>query len=152
MIYEQKYIKETEYLINFYQDKKAQSVKEYILTCHRYINELRNIDVIGLVDELEYGKLFMSILALVEETFRPDEFVSVIDGTIVRYLDEEFMIYFIGVQSQLRKPIRWNMLIDLQLKFSVEEIKFNISTGFSEDFTQYAISKIKLTDLFNSKI
>jgi len=152
MIYEQKYIQETENLIKFYHDKKAQSIKEYILTCHNYIDELRNLDTIELFTELEYQKAFNQVLGLVEETFRPDQFLSVVNGSIVRYLDDQFILYLLGVQKQLKKPIKWNLLIDLQYNFSMAEMQFNIQTGFSKDFTQFAIDKIKLTDLFKLKI
>jgi len=151
MIYEQKYIQETENLINFYKDKKANSIKEYILTCHNYIDELRNLDTIELFTELEYERAFNEVLSLVEETFRPDQLYSVINGANLRLLDDEFIVYILGVQKSLKKPIKWNLLIYLQYNFSMAEIQFNIETGFSKDFTQFAIEKIKLTELFKLK-
>jgi len=152
MIYEQKYIQETENLIKFYQDKKAQPIKEYILTCHNYINELRNLDTIEIFTELEYERAFNQVLSLVEETFRPDQFVSIINGSIVRYLSSEFIIYILGVQKQLKKPIKWNLLIDLQFNYSMVRIKWLCQNGFNSDFESYAIQNITLNELFKLKV
>lgn len=151
MIYEQKYIQETENLIKFYQDKKAQSIKEYILTCHNYINELRNLDTIELLTELEYERAFNQVLSLVEETFRPDQFISIINGAIVRYLSSEFIVYILGVQKSLKKPIKWNLLIDLQFNYSMVRIKWLCQNGFNSDFESYAIQNITLNELFKVK-
>lgn len=148
MINELKYISETENLIAFYKDKKNQAIKDYIVTCHNYINELRNLDSIEIFNELEYERIFFQVLSLVEETFRPDQFRSIVTESIVRYLDEQFMIYIIAVQKQLKKPIKWDTLIQLQYNFSIAEIEFKIKTKFEKDFTQFAIDKIKLTDLW----
>jgi len=154
MINEQKYIKETENLIKFYQDKKAQSIKEYILTCHNYINELRNLDTIELFTELEYEKAFKQILSLVEETFRPNHFNSsfpTLSDTLVHWLDDEFIIYIFGVKNQLKKPIKWNLLIDLQFNYSMLRIKWLCKNGFNSDFESYAIQNITLNELFKLK-
>ena len=151
MIYEQKYIQETQNLIKFYQDKKAQPIKEYILTCHNYINELRNLDTIDLFTELEYEKAFNQVLSLVEETFRPDQLYSVIDGSNLRLLDECFIVYICGVQNSLKKPIKWNLLIDLQFNYSMVRIKWLCQNGFNSDFESYAIKNITLTKLFKLK-
>lgn len=152
MIYEQKYIQETENLIKFYQDKKAQSIKEYIVTCHNYINELRNLDTIKILDELEYEKAFNQVLELVEETFRPNAFNSIIDNANLRLLDSEFIVYILGVQKSLKKPIRWQLLIDLQFKYSMIRIKWLCENGFNADFESYAIQNITLNELFKLKI
>jgi len=119
MINELKYIEQTKNLIEFYKDKKNQAVKEYILTCHNYVNELRNLDTIEIFTELEYERIFSQVLSLVDETFRPDQFRSIVNESIVRCLDEQFMIYIIAVQKQLKKPIKWNTLIELQYNFSM---------------------------------
>lgn len=152
MIYEQKYIQETENLIKFYQDKKAQSIKEYILICHNYINELRNLDTIELLDELEYEKSFNQVLNLVEETYRPNTFNSVIDSRNLRILDAEFIVYILGVQKSLKKPIKWKLLIELQFKYSIVRIKFLCQNGFNFDFESYAIQNITLNDLFKLQL
>jgi len=151
MINEQKYIKETENLIKFYQDKKAQSIKEYILTCHNYINELRNLDTIELFTELEYERAFNQVLSLVEETFRPNTFNSIIDNANLKLLDEGFIVYIIGVQKSLKKPIKWNLLIDLQFNYSMIRIKWLCQNGFNSDFESYAIQNITLNELFKLK-
>jgi len=148
MIYEQKYIQETENLIKFYQDKKSQPIKEYILTCHNYISELRNLDTIEIFTELEYERAFFKVLSLVKETFRPDEFKSIVSDSIVRYLSSEFIVYILGVQKQLKQPIKWNLLIDLQFKYSMIRIKWLCENGFNSDFESYAIENITLTELF----
>jgi hypothetical protein len=155
MIYEQKYIQETERLIKFYQNKNVHSIKDYILICHNYISELRNLDAIEIYTELEYERTFRQVLRLVKETFRPDYFNSSFysfSDKLVHWLDYEFMIYILGVQKQFRNHIGWNQLIELQYKFSMFEIQFKINTGFSKDFTQFAIDKIKLTDLWKISI
>lgn len=154
MIYEQKYIQETENLIKFYQDKKAQPIKEYILTCHYYINELRNLDTIELFTELEYERAFSQVLSLVEETFRPDHFnssFSALSDTLVHCIDDEFIVYILGVQKQLKKPIKWNLLIDLQFNYSMIRIKWLCQNGFNLDFESYAIQNITLNELFKLK-
>jgi len=155
MIYEQKYIQETENLIKFYQDKKNQSIKEYILTCHNYISELRNLDTIELFTELEYEKAFKQVLSLVKETFRPDHFNSsfpALSDTLIHWLDDEFIVYILGVQSQLKQPIKWNLLIDLQFKYSIVRIQWLCKNGFNSDFESYSIKNIKLIELFKLKI
>ena len=109
MTNEQKYIRETESLIKFYREKKAQHVKEYILTCHNYINELRSLDTIEIFSELEYERAFKQVMSLVEETFRPDHFNSsfpALSGALVHWLDDEFIVYILGVKKQLKKPIK----------------------------------------------
>lgn len=152
MINEQKYISETENLINFYRDKKNTAIKEYILTCHNYINELRNLDAIKTFTELEYEKAFNQVLCLVEETFRPDQFKSVVSDSLVHWLDDEFIVYILGVQKQIKKPLKWNLLIELQFKYSVVRIHWLVKNGFNSDFESYSIQNIKLTDLWtNSK-
>jgi len=155
MIYEQKYIQETENLIKFYQDKKSQPIKEYILTCHKYISELRNLDTIEIFTELEYEQAFKQVLSLVKETFRPDNFNSsfpTLSHTLVHWLDDEFMVYVLGVQSQLKQPIKWDLLIDLQFKYSMIRIKWLCENCFNSDFEIYAIENITLIELFKLKI
>lgn len=155
MIREQKYIQQTENLIKFYKDKNNNSIKEYILTCHSYISELRNIDAIEIYTEHEYKKAFNRVLSLVEETFRPDYFnssFSALSDTLVHYLDSEFIVYMLGVQTQLKKPIKWNLLIDLQVKYSMVRIKWLCQNGFSEDFERFAIKNIPISELFKLKI
>ncbi len=155
MISEQKYIKETKNLINFYQDKKSNKVIEYILTCHNYINDLRNLDAIEIFTELEYDKAFKQVLSLVEETFRPDYFNSsfyTISDTLVHWLDDEFIVYILGVQKQLKKPIKWDLLIDLQFNYSTVRIKWLSQNGFNLNFENYAIQNISLIELSKTKI
>lgn len=154
MINEQKYISETQKLIDFYKDKKNQAVKEYILTCHNYINELRNINTVEIFTELEYEKSFKQVLGLVEETFRPDHFNSSfysLSDALVHWLDCEFIIYILGVKKQLKKPLKWNLLIDLQFKYSIIRINWLCKNGFTEDFESFAIKNITLTKLFKLK-
>lgn len=155
MINEKSYIEQTDKLIEFYKDKKNQSVKEYILTCHKYILELRNLDAIELFTELEYEKSFKHVLSLVEETFRPDYFNSSFygfSGTLVHWLDDEFIVYILGVKEQLKKPLKWNLLIDLQFKYSILRIKWLCENGFTEDFQSFATKNITLIELFKLKI
>lgn len=151
MKYEAKYLTETSKMIDFYKDK-VSPVKEYILTCHNYISELRGIDLIEIYTDLEYEREFYKVLSLVEETFRPDYFVSVANGAIVRYLDDQFIVYLLLVQNQLKKPIKWNQLIQLQFNFSMIEIQFHIKNGFTEDFTQFAVKNITLSELWTVSI
>ena len=152
MKYESLYVSQTIKLIEKFKDKNNQSVKDYILTCHRYINELRNLDVIQILDDLEYEHLFFQVLGLVEETYRPDQFRSVCSDRIIRVLDDEFIVYIIGVQSQLKRPLTWIQLCSLQFNFSILEIQFKVKNDFEIDFTQYAIKNIKLKELWtNSK-
>lgn len=151
MINELKYISETENLIAFYKDKKNHAIKDYIVTCHNYINELRNLDTIEIFNELEYERIFFQVLSLVEETFRPDQFRSIVTESIVRYLDDQFMIYIISVQKQLKKPIKWDLLIELQFNYSMAKIKWLCINGFNSDFENFAIKNITLTELFKLK-
>lgn len=155
MINEKNYISETQDLISFYKDKKSHSVKKYILTCHKYINELRNIDAIEAFTELEYEIAFKQVLGLVEETFRPDYFNSVFKGNfgkLVHWLDDEFIIYMLGVGSQLKKPLKWKLLIELQLKYSVMRIRWLCENGFECDFESYSIKNVPLSELFKYKL
>ena len=151
MIREQQYIKQTDELVKFYRDKKNHSVINYVLTCYSYINELRNIDAIEIYTELEYEKAFRQVLSLVSETFRPDHFnssFSQLSDTLVRLLDDEFIVYMLGVQQQLKKPIKWNLLIDLQYKYSMIRMQWLCQNGFMEDFEKFAIQNIPLSELF----
>lgn len=151
MINEQNYISETQNLIDFYRDKKGRFIKEYILTCHKYINELRNLDTIKIFTELEYERAFSQVLGLVEETFRPDHFnssFSKLSDTLVHWLDDEFIVYILGIQSQIKKPIKWKILIDLQLKYSIVRIKWLCKNGFNSDFEGFSIQNIKISDLW----
>jgi len=155
MINEKSYIEQTDKLIEFCKDKKNQSVVEYILTCHKYILELRNLDVIELFTDLEYERAFKHVLSLVEETFRPDYFNSSFSGisnTLVHWLDDEFIVYIIGVQGQLKKPLKWDLLIELQFKYSILRIKWLCENGFTEDFQSFATKNITLTELFKLEI
>jgi hypothetical protein len=154
MIREQQYIKQTDELIRFYKDKKNQSVINYILTCHYYIKELRNIDTIEVFTELEYEKAFKMVLSLVEETFRADYFnssFSELSDTLVHWLDDEFIVYILGVKEQLKKPIKWKLLIDLQYKYSMARIRWLCINGFTEDFESFAIQNIPISELFKIK-
>lgn len=155
MILEQRYIQQTDELIRFYQDKKNQSVKEYILTCYAYINELRSVDAIEIFTELGYEKAFRQVLSLVKETFRPDYFNSSfpeICDTLVHWLDSEFIVYILGVQDQLKRPIEWKLLIDLQYKYSMARIKWCLKYGFNEDFEIFAIQNITISELFKLEV
>lgn len=152
MKHEKQYIEQTEKLIEFYKDKKNNPVKEYIITCHNYISELRNLDAIEILDELEYQKLFNQVLNLVDETFRPNTFNSVLNGSNLRLLDSEFIIYILSVQNSLKKPLKWKLLIELNYNFSLLEIRYKIKTKFEQDFTQYAIKNITLSDLWKISI
>ena len=130
-------------------------MKEYIKTCHKYILELRNLDAIEIFTELEYEKVFKQVLGLVEETFRPDHFNSsfcLLSDTLVHWLDDGFMIYVLGVRNQLKKPIKWNLLIDLQFNYSMTRIKWLCENGFNSDFENYAIQNITLIELSKTKI
>lgn len=151
MTYEQAYINQTEKLIDFYKGKKSP-VKEYLIVCHNYIQELRNLDALELLNEIEYEKAFNQVLSLVHETYRPDHFNSVINGAKLPLLDSEFIIYILAVQKQLKKPIKWQLLIDLQYKYSMIRIKWLCKNGFNEDFESFAIKNITLNELFKLKI
>ena len=155
MIREQEYIRQTEELVKFYQNKENLPVKRYILACYSYINELRNIDVMELFTEIEYEKAFRKVLSMVEENFRPDTFNSSftqLQDTLVHYLDDEFLVYMIGVEYQLKKRIKWDILIDLQYKYAMVRIKWLCENGFNEDFEQFAINNIPLVELFKTKV
>lgn len=151
MIYELPYYQQTEKLIEFYKDKKSP-IKEYLITVNNYINELKEIKTIEIYDELEYERAFNQVLELVHETFRPNAFNSIINGANLRLFSDEFILYILSTQKQLKKAIRWQQLCDLQFKFSMAEIKYKIKNGFNSDFTNFAIQNIKLTDLWTIKI
>lgn len=152
MIYEKQYIEQTQKLIEFYKDKKNNSIKEYILACHNYISELRNLDTLEIFDELEYERSFNQVLNLVEETFRPNNFNSITDRRNLRLLSSGFILYILSIQKSLKKPIKWNLLIELQYNFSMLELEFKIKTEFKEDFTQHAIKNISLSQLWKTSI
>jgi hypothetical protein len=149
MIHETQYIKQTESLMKFYRDKPSK-IKEYIVTCHNYISELRDMDAIQLHEDTEYEKAFNQLLSLVQETFRPDHFISCTSDSLIRIFDEQFIVYMLQVKKQLKRPITWKMLCDLAYKYSILEIRFNVETGFNEDFNDFAIKKITLTELWDS--
>ncbi|HZL11682.1 MAG TPA: hypothetical protein VFC65_16990 [Prolixibacteraceae bacterium] len=150
MIYEKQYISQTEQLMEFYKEKQSR-IKEYIVTCHNYISELREMDVMSIYEDTEYEKAFIQLLALVQETYRPDHFISCTSDSLIRIFDDEFIIYMLSVQKQLKKPITWEMLCGLAFNFSIMEIKFKVETGFNSDFTDYAVKKIKLIELWALK-
>lgn len=149
MIYEKQYLQQTESLIYFYRTKNNPAIKDYILTCHNYINELRQTEIIELIDQIEYDMLFNQVLELVDETFRPNAFNSIITGENLRLLDDEFMIYLLEVKKQLKKPLKWKQLIELNFRFEISKMAYRIETKFCGDFTRHAIKNITLSELWN---
>ena len=151
MKYESAYIGQTGKMIEHLKGKEDPIVKDYLLTCHKFIGELRNLDVIQIYTDLEYERAFNQVLELVEETYRPNQFVSVCSDAIIQTLDYEFIVYILQVKKQLKKPLKWIQLCELQYNFGIAEIKFKIKTNFTEDFTIFAIKSIKLKELWNLK-
>ena len=151
MIYELQYYQQTEKLIEYYKNKNSP-IKEYMITVNNYINELRNLDVIEIYNELEYEKAFNQVLELVEETYRPNTFNSIINSDNLRLLSDGFILYIISTKKQLKKPIKWKQLCKLEFKYSLLEIQYKIKTNFTGDFTTFAIENIKLRDLWTTKI
>ena len=143
-----KYIDETNGLIQYFEGKQSR-MKSYIATCHTYIQELRSSDPVKMQSKIENDQLFIQLLSFVEESFRPDHFISCCSYDYIEVFDADFMNYILYSRKQIKKPLKWKMLCDLDYKFSILRIQFLIKSGFTLDFTDFAIKNIKIIDLWN---
>ncbi|HEY5590663.1 MAG TPA: hypothetical protein VIK55_06555 [Paludibacter sp.] len=137
-------------MIEYYRNKKSP-VKEYILACYNYVSELKGLEVIEIFTELEYERSFIQLLSLVKENYRPDHFISCTSDSFIRIFEDEFIVYVLSVSKQFKKLITWNQLCQLEYNFSMLKIRFDVKTGFREDFLPFAIRNIKLLELWTLK-
>ena len=137
----EQYKRETTSLLRFYQGRDSPVLK-YISVTGRYVSELEKRGAPELLDELEYSATFRSVLNLVEETYRPDQFIG-LRGQM-RIFSSEFMEYILAVSRQLRRRLRWSELCDLAANYDL----WRMSVKFREDSMDYATKNISLKTLW----
>ena len=79
----------------------------------QFQQELKSNDILTTIEKVDRDKMFLELLSVVEETFRPDHFNSVITGELMEIFEDEFLIYFSSCIKQLTKPIKWDMLTNI---------------------------------------
>lgn len=96
------------YLRNKYDKSRSITVAD------QYIFELEAYIPNEIIDEYAYEQVFRQVLSLVEETFRPDHFNSIITGELIHWLNFDFMEWLISHQTELRRRLTWNQVCELQ--------------------------------------
>ena len=131
---------------------ELQEFAETIEFCKKEITQLRELDAVRLYETINRNGAFVNVLSLVEESFRPDHFQSVVSDDYLPVLEDDFMTYLLAVRHQLKKPVKWLIVVELDYKFSMLRMRHLIKHGFETDFVSYAIINIKLIDLWMQSI
>ena len=154
------YSHESASLARFYANLNSP-VKRFLAVADARVRELEARDVPDLQEENEYVSLFSYVLINVQETYRPDQFVSIVDGRMLRVLDIDFMQYFLQCREQLTGLVEWNMITRLNTNYACMKLGWLIEQGNKEymfdfkrsgKFMEYAIENISFKMLWNYEI
>lgn len=108
-----KYEKDQAAFIRSYPDSNCFA-RRYALVADIYIAELETYVPNEIIDDYTYSELFRQVLSLIEETFRPDHFNSVITGELIRWLNFGFIEWLVSHQNELKRRLTWNQVCELQ--------------------------------------
>jgi len=151
------YSHESASLARFYANRNSP-VKRFLAVADARVRELEVREVPDLQEENEYVSLFTYVLMNVSETYRPDQFISVVDGRMLRVLDVDFMLYFLQCREQLTGLVAWEMIVKLNTNYGCMKVEWIVEQGNREymfnfkrssKFMEYATSAISLKELYN---
>jgi len=108
-----RYEKDQSSVIKCYADSGCLA-RRFSRTAEVYISELEYYLPNEIIDEYTYCETFRSVLSLVKETFRPDQFNSVITGELIHWLDFDFMEWVLLHQCELKRQLTWSQVCELQ--------------------------------------
>lgn len=108
-----KYEKDQSAFIRSYPDRNCFA-RRYASVADIYVAELETYIPNEIIDEYSYEQVFRQVLSLVEETFRPDHFNSIITGELIHWLDFDFMGWLISHQMELKRRLVWSQVCELQ--------------------------------------
>lgn len=143
----QRYKRETENLIRYYEGRDSPVLK-YISVTKKYVTEVEKRGFLELLDELEHQNLFQSCLCLLKETYRPDQFFSVLSEGYIKCFSPEFMGYILACRKQLKRKLNWKELCDLYYAYDIWRIQWLLSVHFCGDSLQYAVKNVSLKELW----
>jgi len=160
MKYQLLYSHESASLARFYANRDSP-VKRFLAVADARVRELEARDVPDLQEENEYVSLLGYTLMNVQETYRPDQFISVVDGRMLQVLDVDFMFYFLQCREQLTGLVSWNMIVRLNTNYACIKLAWLVEQGNKEyfldfkrssKFLEYAVSNVSLKMLWNYEI
>jgi len=160
MKYQLLYSHESASLARFYANRDSP-VKRFLAVADARVRELEARDVPDLQEENEYMSLLGYTLMNVQETFRPDQFISVVDGRMLRVLDVDFMLYFLQCREQLTGLVAWEVITRLNTNYACMKLGWLVEQGNREymfdfkrssKFMEYAVENISLKNLYKSLV
>ena len=89
-----------------------------IYAADQYIQKLEEYVPSEIIDDCIYESTFRQVLSLVKEAFRPDQFYSVINGSNLHLLGQDFMDWLIDRSKELTGMLSWNQVCQLQCNYS----------------------------------
>ena len=156
MKYSELYAHESASLASYYKNRDSP-VKRFLAVANARVRELEAREVPDLQEENEYVSLLTYTLINVQETYRPDQFISVVDGRMLRVLDADFMLYFLQCRDQLTGLVAWEMVTKLNANYACSKLDWLIECRNKEyfldlkrsgKFMDYAVVNISLKELY----
>lgn len=131
------YEKDQSAFIRSYPDRNCFA-RRYASVADIYIEELEYYIPNEIIDEYTYEQVFRQVLSLIEETFRPDHFNSIITGELIHWLDFDFIEWFISHQNELKRRLTWNQVCELQCNW----MGWNLIRILIPDFPEKTIKEM----------
>lgn len=91
-----------------------------------------------IIEEYTYEQVFRQTLSLIDETFRPDHFDSVVTGELVHWLDFDFMEWIVSHKGELKRLLAWKQLCELQCNW----MGWKLIRMFKPDFPEMTIREM----------
>ena len=135
-----RYEKDQSAFIRSYPDRNCFA-RRYAAVADLYVMELEAYVPNEIIDEYTYEQVFRQVLSLVEETFRPDHFDSsfpALAGTLVHWLDFNFMEWLISRQGELKRRLTWSQVCELQCNW----MGWNLIRMLIPDFPEKTIKEM----------
>ncbi len=151
MIERDKFIKQTNNLIRYYEGK-VSPIKDYLKTVIIYSKKIDDILTKSIFDVVEANdkvKMTIEIVCFYTD-LNLENLIDIANrGSFITPFEVEFMEYFLIHKKEIRKPLQWAQICALYSKYNTMTLDY-IVKGMLEDFNKEIGFKLTLAELWKS--